>query len=751
MKKESAVALSITTSLVAVLTVYFLTINQKETPRITYGDSSPYTLVMNSSNKITTSGEASLEEVSKNVTTALSNQITFSGYNVINNNDGWTTILPSGYVYNPYIYNGDHNQISGIKSISYLGNDSLELHYGYLSNDSSHALYTLDIETLNSGEEFVFNGNYPSYIYLKNIGTNNVNINSLHIHYSCTSFDYPIDNITALMIGNSFADDTVYFSERVADSLGLNLTLFDAYIGGCTINTHYTNIQSGEALYSMRSMNGGNWNYQNNMSLNNIVTSHTWDIVTFQQASAEVGRHDKYSNLENLVNEVKGLVSGSPKYYWHQTWAYDTDYSEWYDYFSYFHNNQEEMFDAIVECYNNEIASLGIFEKTIFNGTAVQNLRTSYMGDTLSRDGKHMSLVHGRYLLASNFVSTVFNVDLKLSNYSYTPEGVNSSFIKVVEEAIDNARNYPGQITNSVYINTEIADYDLSDYTEIDAGLVGCSYWNSQDSTNYNKRNNHVSGTSNKYVSSYRFTKDTLPVGSMVFIKEGLGYRPEAWVDDTPQSFRKDESYNNVLEIDDSFWDGYAYRAFNIFKAGKQTLSGEYVDQQFEDIFDGFHIFVPNSKMEGLHAKVDNTKYDDDKSLFENNGVDIDNYERIHLDPITGFYNSQSYYYLMTSYTDDNGKKFVCTKPFYTYKNDLKAGTVIIIDSGYQYRSDCWEDHATHSPRPGNVTTNFTILDSSFMSDFRRRTFNVSSTNSIYVGQNSIEFMNHLRIYIPID
>ena len=69
------------------------------------------------------------------------------------------------------------------------------------------------------------------------------------------------------------------------------------------------------------------------------------------------------------------------------------------------------MFNSICDCYINQVESLGIFEKLIPAGTAVQNLSTSYMKDTISRDLKHMSSVHGRYLLALNFVSEIYDID----------------------------------------------------------------------------------------------------------------------------------------------------------------------------------------------------------------------------------------------------------------------------------------------------------------------------------------------------
>ena len=276
------------------------------------GDYQPYTLLLNSQQKITNSNVPNENEVSNTVLTGLSNEITLSGYRIVNNASGWQTILPGGYFYNPVTSTSFNNKISGITSIVYTGNGSLELHYGYSINNQD-ILYSFE-NTLTPGVEFTFNEETPSYIYIKNVSENNVDVSNLTIKYSCSAQSYPHNNLKVLMIGNSFADDTIFYGARIANSIGINIELYDAYIAGCTVNTHYSNIQSASASYSMRSMNGSSWNYQNNMSLNDIVTYKDWDIITFQQASAEVGRSDKYGNLLNLVNEVKNLVTGSPKY-----------------------------------------------------------------------------------------------------------------------------------------------------------------------------------------------------------------------------------------------------------------------------------------------------------------------------------------------------------------------------------------------------------------------------------------------------
>ena len=695
--------------------------------------------------KINENNEPSLAENSASISNSHHNEVIFKSANVVNYNEGWQSILPNGYFYNPLNNSAFKNKLNGVKTISYTSdsNNDLDLYFGYSVNNED-IIYSNKV-TLTANTTFTFENEHPSYLYFENNGANAIDINNLSITYSCEEESYPRNSLKVLMIGNSFSDDTLFYAERIASSYGLSLDLYDAYIAGCTIEQHYINLTNGNATYSMRNMINDSWNYQDDMSLENIILSNSWDVITFQQASAEIGRPTSYSHLSDLVSMVRALAGPTPKFYWYQTWAYDKDYHDYYDYFSYFGNDQIAMYDAIIDCYQDEIAPLGLFDKLVPAGTAVQNLRTSYMKETFTRDGKHMSSVHGRYLLGLNFLSNIFDVDLDKSPCSYLPTEINDSYLIIAKEAIKNAYQHPLEITNSLYPIKELEGYDLNDYTEIDAGLVGCSYWNSTDASNYNKRISNDKNVSNLFTSTSRFTSSTLPVGSLVVIDEAFGVRPDAWVNDAQQGSRPTETYQNVIEIDSSFWSGYLYRAFNIFKAAKTTLLGQY-----SQIFDGFHIYVPNASLGALTPKNTNTHYNSDKTIFKNSSLNIDAYQRIHLDPITGFYKCDSYYELTNSYVDDTAKKFVCSRPFYASEGDLPENTVIIVDSGYQWRSDCWGSHGTYSPRPNNVSTPLTRLSSSFWSGLRRRTFNVSTTSSSYVNQNYLDFMDHLRIYIPV-
>ena len=696
--------------------------------------------------KISNQSSSYSGELSATVQTTNGNPIELKCSNVISNASGWQTILPNGYFYNPLTNATAHNKITGIESVRFNSNEnkSLSLCYGYTLDDSS-IIYSYE-KVLAANETYSLDGLNPSYLYVKNNNNSNVNISSFNISYSCTETEYPKQDLNVLMIGNSFADDTNFYTERIANSYGINLHLYDAYIASCTIDMHYSNLTNNSASYSLRNIVNNTWNYENNMTLTQIINSHTWDIITFQQASASVGRSDSYGNLDDLANAVRSLVGSGPKFYWYQTWAYDKEYQDPNDAFSYFGNNQTTMYNAINTCYTNQVAPLGLFDKLISAGTAVQNLRTSYMKDTISRDLKHMSSVHGRYLLGLNFLSQVYDIDLEKSPCSYIPNQIDSTYRTVAYEAVKNAVKTPLNCTNSLYPVRELTGYNLNNYTEIDTELLGCSYWNSTDSSNYNKRIANASGTSIKYVTTKRFTQSELPVGSLVVIDDAFGVRPEAWTSDAVQGTRPAETFANVIEVTSSFWSGYQYRAFNIFKPGETgalDLTG-----QFNQIFDGFHIYVPNSA--NPTPKTYNPYLENDTHTLRHYGLNMNAYERLHLDPITGFYKCDSYYELTNSYTDDTAKKFVCSRPFFSNNNDLPENTVIVCDAGYQWRSDCWGASGSYSPRPNNVSAELTRLTSSFWSGFRRRTFNISQTNSGYVNQNHIAFMNHVRIYVPI-
>ena len=709
-----------------------------------YGEDANYSLIFNSSSRVTDSTSfEGLDDLSSSFKTSNNNSLNLSYFNIIKNSSGWQTIKEGGYVYNPVNESLNNNKISGIKSIciSSESEHKLTLYYGW-SLDNEQIVYSKYGELENNVVHEIENG--PAYFKLVNEGSEDIDVTSLLINYSCKDTSYPKNDLKVLMIGNSFADDTTTFTRQIASSYGINLTTYDAYVASCTIDKHLNYLNSEESVYAF---NGDTW-WSGTKTLKEILTAKEYDLITFQQASAVVGDTSSYDNLSTLVDQVRDIVGDKPKFTWYQTWAYENDYmlQDGSQAFSKHNNDGVTMFNNINAAYNSEVKPLSTIEGMIAGGTAVQNLRTSFLGESFSRDGLHMSSSVGRYLVGLNFVSNILDIDLKQSPCSYRPDGVYEDSIPALYEAIDNARKYPQQVTQSVYTQSKMGSYDLSNYVEIDPGFVGCSYWDSTDPSNFNKRICNSNGASNLNISTKQFNKETLPVGSLVFINDGFGFLADGWKGDYQHSSKaSSDTFDDVLEITDSWWGSFNKRAFNIFMAGKNDLMGQY-----DNAFNAFHIYVPIDKAFGLEKKTDNPYAESDRDLFTSNYLKFDSFERIHLDPITGFYKCDSYSYQKNSFVDDTAKKFVCTRPFFSRYNELPGNTVIVCDSGYQWRSDCWNQYGYTSSRPSNVSNPLTKCNAEFFSSYRVRTFNVSATNSSYVGQNHISFMNHMRIYVPI-
>ena len=88
---------------------------------------------------------------------------------------------------------------------------------------------------------------------------------------------------------------------------------------------------------------------------------------------------------------------------------------------------------------------------------------------------------------------------------------------------------------------------------------------------NYNKLITNASNSMN-FVASKRFTKNELPVGSLIVCQNGYQYRPEAWVDDTLQATRPDNVSVKYVEVTEAWWGNYKYRAFNISATNGASL-----------------------------------------------------------------------------------------------------------------------------------------------------------------------------------
>ena len=270
--------------------------------------------------------------------------------------------------------------------------------------------------------------------------------------------------LSILFIGNSFSDDTEAYVVDILLGLGYtNINVGNLYIGGCSIDTHYNNITKNASAYDfrMRSHNGKKYTeYETGTvggeqrSISYAIAYKDWDIISVQQASGESGIAASYKNLDALVSEVKKQATNSDvEIVFNMTWAYQGDST--HPQFPDYDNNQTTMYNAIVSAVQAKVGYT-----VVPNGTAIQNARTSLLGDTLTRDGYHLDLKIGRFIAGLTFVAKVTGEDI--TDLEYRPGGINDLQFEIALESVLNALENPFEVTESEVTEEMFADPDVT-------------------------------------------------------------------------------------------------------------------------------------------------------------------------------------------------------------------------------------------------------------------------------------------------
>ena len=127
------------------------------------------------------------------------------------------------------------------------------------------------------------------------------------------------------------------------------------------------------------------------------------------------------------------------------TWAYQNDYTG--SAFAPYQIDQMTMYKAIVDSVKTQVFPLEDITRVVPNGTVMQNIRSSYWGDTITRDGLHLSLPYGRILGGITMVAATIGIDFDKIDLSELHE--DEKFIQVALESVKNAMENPYEVTQS--------------------------------------------------------------------------------------------------------------------------------------------------------------------------------------------------------------------------------------------------------------------------------------------------------------
>ena len=269
----------------------------------------------------------------------------------------------------------------------------------------------------------------------------------------CVQVAFADRPLKLLAIGNSFSEDAIEQNLfEWAGAAGHQMVIGNMYIGGCSLERHWGNAQSNKPDYNYRKIEiDGKMTRTANYTLDKALRDEQWDYVSLQQVSQLSGMYNSFQpHLDSLIAYVRARVPATTKLIWHVTWAYAQNST--HGGFANYDRNQDKMYRAIVEGAQRLKKENAQFSLFVPVGTAIQNARTSFVGDHLNRDGFHLDLVLGRYTAACTWFECLFGT--KVVGNRYAPKGLDKAQKAVAQWAAHLAVELPFECSPIDIVNT---------------------------------------------------------------------------------------------------------------------------------------------------------------------------------------------------------------------------------------------------------------------------------------------------------
>ncbi len=416
------------------------------------------------------------------------------------------------------------------------------------------------------------------------------------------------ESIKILAIGNSFSVDAMEYVFQIAKRAGVkSIVLGNLYIGGCDLATHLSHARANDAAYTYYKNTTGAWKTTKSVTFEKGLTDEKWDVITLQQSSKTSGINSSYGRMLTGLIDIVEQKKTNPdaRLVWHMTWAYQQDST--HSSFPNYDKDQQKMYDMIITATKECILTEPRFSGVIPSGTAIQNARTSFVGDTLTRDGYHLNKTLGRYIAGLCYFSAITGVDI--SDLTFVPAAdITEEVREMAKDAVKDALAKPYEITTSTHTTgtwagapasgnseskqvVEAADcleadkalaagvgVDLSGYTLLEYEYIENAYYYCTKGTGLTYPASSA-GTYKENVCFKRmYSKTEIPEGAVIICDAGWQYRPEKWqTNDAKKSGSRPGMVSaGIVKIDAAWWGDCNYMALNLSSDPKTDISGYY-------------------------------------------------------------------------------------------------------------------------------------------------------------------------------
>lgn len=413
-----------------------------------------------------------------------------------------------------------------------------------------------------------------------------------------------VRSLKILAIGNSFSTDAMQYLWQICRDGGVEeVVLGNLYYGGCSISQHLAFAKSDSDSYTYYKNTTGEWKKTEKYKMSQALADEEWDIVTFQQTSKTCGLRSSYSSLPALVSHVRGKLPAA-RFMFHMTWAYQQDST--HASFPNYDKSQQKMYDMIIDCTRECVEKSGSFETVIPCMTSIQNARTSFLGDTLTRDGYHLDYSIGRYIAGLTWYAVLTGGDVDAIKYNPSTAAISEDMLAVAREAVKNAMASPLAVTESAIKTGKRADgtsaddptvelipadffeadktlaaangVDLTKYTLLEWGYLENTYWNCTSKAGTQTPGTSSSTYHQNVCSDRKYSLDELPLGALFIADEGWQYRIDIYTD-ADQKYggkRPGMITQRFYQLDAALMGNATLLAWNISSNPKRDISKIY-------------------------------------------------------------------------------------------------------------------------------------------------------------------------------
>lgn len=262
-----------------------------------------------------------------------------------------------------------------------------------------------------------------------------------------------------LVVTSSFGLNTTQFLYDIAKAEGAqDVVIGRLYYSGCSLKMHAEYAKTNAAVYDYTKNTSGEWVKQPNTTLEYGLKDEDWDIIYLQQGAASSPIASTYEGYLDEVLEYLQANKTNPnaRFIWNMTWAYQGDSTQ-NVFINTFNGDQMAMYDSILNAVKTHIVPRPVFAAIIPTGTAIQNARSSYFGDKLTKDTYHLNNL-GRAIAGYTVWATLTGKPLTAVNLgpisSYDlPDTLELTETdrQVIIECVNNAIANPWEVTSSAY------------------------------------------------------------------------------------------------------------------------------------------------------------------------------------------------------------------------------------------------------------------------------------------------------------